>query len=598
MPDDAEKDAPRRGGGEGQDENESLEEYRKRKIASLEGLGRAGGVYVPPFKLQRLQKELANKQGEEAQRQAWEALRKSINGLVNKVNADNMKLMIGEVLQENLVRGRGLFARAVIRAQMASPTFTHVYACLVALVNSRLPEIGDLIIRRVILQFRRAYKRNDKIVLTAAVQFLAHLFNQKVVSEFLILQVGMLLLDKVTDDSIEVCCSFLQQCGQILEEVSAQGARAVTERLRLILREGLASQRTQYVIEGLMETRRTKYKEFPGIIEQLDLLDEDDQLTHEVDLMAKDIKGEEVTNVFHAQSPEDWERDNKAWEKLSAKLLGKESDDDDDDDDDDSDSSSDSDGAPAVEQKTTEIKDNTAQDLVNLRRNIYLVIQSSLGFEECVHKILKLQMNEGDEKEIVTMLIDSCAMQKSYDKFFTLIMERLARLKPDIYVPLCDNAFLSQLDSAHRLETNKLRNIAKFFSHLMYTDAVTWSLLAHLELTESGTTSSSRIFIKILFQDLSENLGAKKLHARMKDEELQPYVRGLFQEGNVKDMRFCINFFSAVGLGFLTEDLRERLSQMQQAGKSGLNIHAKAESSSGSDSDSDSDSSSSSSSSS
>ena len=39
--------------------------------------------------------------------------------------------------------------------------------------------------------------------------------------------------------------------------------------------------------------------------------------------------------------------------------------DDDDDDDDDSDSSSsDSDAGPAVEQKTTEIKDNTAQDLV------------------------------------------------------------------------------------------------------------------------------------------------------------------------------------------------------------------------------------------
>merc|ERR1711937_591336 len=206
-------------------------------------------------------------------------------------------------------------------------------------------------------------------------------------------------------------------------------------------------------------------------------------------------------------------------------------------------------------------------------------------------------INEGDEKEIVTMLIDSSAMQKTWDKFFTLIMERLARLKPDVYVPLCDNAFLSQLDAAHRLETNKLRNISKFFSHLMYTDAVTWSLLAHLELTESGTTSSSRIFIKILFQDLSENLGAKNLHARMKDEELQPYVRGLLQEGNVKDMRFCINFFSAIGLGFLTEDLRERLQQMMHAGKSGLQLHAKAESSSSS-SDSDSDSSSSSSSSS
>ena len=35
-----------------------------------------------------------------------------------------------------------------------------------------------------------------------------------------------------------------------------------------------------------------------------------------------------------------------------------------------------------------------------------------------MHKILKLQINEGDEKEIVTMLIDSCAMQKSRQHSF------------------------------------------------------------------------------------------------------------------------------------------------------------------------------------
>merc|ERR1719335_668932 len=182
--------------GETKDEDNDLEEYRKRKIAQVESLGRAGGVYIPPFKLARLQEEIENKTSPEFQRQAWEALRKSINGLVNKVNVSNIKNLVEELFQENLVRGRGLFVRSVVRAQMASPGFTHVFAALVSIINSKLPEIGDLLIRRVILQFRRAYKRNDKIVTIAVIKFMAHLVNQKVVSELLALHIATLLLER------------------------------------------------------------------------------------------------------------------------------------------------------------------------------------------------------------------------------------------------------------------------------------------------------------------------------------------------------------------------------------------------------------------
>ncbi len=52
----------------------------------------------------------------------------------------------------------------------------------------------------------------------------------------------------------------------------------------------------------------------------------------------------------------------------------------------------------------------------------------------------------------------------------------------------------------HRLETNKLRNLAKFFAHLLATDALPWAVLSVLRLTEQDTTSASRIFIKYLFQ--------------------------------------------------------------------------------------------------
>lgn len=50
--------------------------------------GRTGGVYIPPFKLAQMQKdaETMGKATKEYQRIAWEALRKSINGLINKAS--------------------------------------------------------------------------------------------------------------------------------------------------------------------------------------------------------------------------------------------------------------------------------------------------------------------------------------------------------------------------------------------------------------------------------------------------------------------------------------------------------------------------------
>ena len=126
-------------------------------------LGKSGGVYIPPFKLARMMKEVEDKSSLEYQRLTWDALRKSINGLVNKVNAANIKNIIPELFSENLIRGRGLFCRSCMKSQMASPGFTHVFAALVAVVNTKFPEVGDLLLRRIVLQLKRAYKRNDKV---------------------------------------------------------------------------------------------------------------------------------------------------------------------------------------------------------------------------------------------------------------------------------------------------------------------------------------------------------------------------------------------------------------------------------------------------
>jgi pre-mRNA-splicing factor CWC22 len=47
--------------------------------------GRAGGAYIPPFRLARMMAEIDDKNSAAAQKLSWEALRKSLNGLINKV---------------------------------------------------------------------------------------------------------------------------------------------------------------------------------------------------------------------------------------------------------------------------------------------------------------------------------------------------------------------------------------------------------------------------------------------------------------------------------------------------------------------------------
>lgn len=56
--------------------------------------------------------------------------------------------------------------------------------------------------------------------------------------------------------------------------------------------------------------------------------------------------------------------------------------------------------------------------MIAFRRTVYLTINSSLDFEECAHKLLKMQMKPGQEVELCHMFLDCCTQQRTYEKFF------------------------------------------------------------------------------------------------------------------------------------------------------------------------------------
>jgi pre-mRNA-splicing factor CWC22 len=72
-----------------------------------------------------------------------------------------------------------------------------------------------------------------------------------------------------------------------------------------------------------------------------------------------------------------------------------------------------------------------------------------------------------------------------------------------------EEAFNTYYTAIHRYETNRLRNIAKFFGHLFTTDSISWMVFECVKINEDDTTSSSHIFVKIMMQEMMEGMGLK-----------------------------------------------------------------------------------------
>jgi pre-mRNA-splicing factor CWC22 len=554
-----------------------------------------GGVYVPPHLRKAVR---AEENTEEAQREAWEALRKGINAVVNKVNAGNIVAIIPELFRCNLVRGRGLLCRAVQKAQMASPGFTHVYAALIAVINTKLPEIGELLLKRLIVSFKRAYKRNNKVVAVAAAKFLGHLVNQQVAHEIIALQLLALLLERPTDDSVEVAVSFTKEVGALLGSVSPAGLNAAFERFRGILQDhdGSLDMRTQYLIEGLFVVRKAKFVDFPSVQPDLDLVESTDQITHDLALDAEEMDGqtEELADVFALDG--EYAKNEVLWEDIAKEALGGEAGGDGDgggrrDDGgegDEGEGERDGDGAAVVDAEDAriqgevgadgtgapsaavgynvgggrghadEILDMTEGDLVNLRRTIYLTIMSSLSHEEAGHKLMKMSIPRGAEGELASMLIECCSQERSFLKYYALLAGRFCMIARP-YQEAFDAAFAQQYAGIHRLETGRLRNVGKFFAHLLAADALPWTALEYLSLSEESTNPSSRIFLKVLFQELAEYMGLGPLRDRLCDPDMADVFAGLLPRDDLRSTRFAINFFTSIGLGGLTDGMREFL---------------------------------------
>ena len=219
---------------------------------------------------------------------------------------------------------------------------------------------------------------------------------------------------------MEIAVNLTRECGAHLEEMNPAIASAIYDEFRRLLHDSDLENRTQYMIEVIFQIRKDKYRDHLAVKDELDLVEEEDMITHRIGL-DDEINTQDSLNVFK-YDPE-YEESEETYKSLKAEILGET-----DGDDSEYESGSSSEGEEAAEERTLEIKDQTNTDLVNLRRTIYLTIMSSSQAEEACHKLMKLSLPAGQESELCSMIIECNSQSRTYEKFYGLIGERFAKI--------------------------------------------------------------------------------------------------------------------------------------------------------------------------
>jgi pre-mRNA-splicing factor CWC22 len=544
--------------------------------------------YVPPHRRKEQHAPAAppTHEDEQHQRDMWDALRRGIIGIVNKVSLINIKSCVVELFRENIVRGRGVLTRALIRACIADPAMAPTLAALASVVTKEFPAIGQLLLARLVDGWQKAFKRRDFTRMSQLNSFFAQLYVFGVIDGQVVYQllVTYLLAPCRREEDIDLAADLFRDTFRVLSVRSPAEFHTVLLqpfRQQLAIDEPALKlpPRSMAVVESCLRTvqewQREKLKVEPIPVE-LQLVEPGEQaVLSDVDL-EQTYNTEEALDRF-VYDP-DFEANEALFEESRCAILGP------DWEQELLEAAAAADAALEEETNAVVAADESAsgakelseteklqqlaadQELRQLKKEIFVKIKSSARADEAAHKIM-LGYKPGTEATICNMVIESSCEEETYREMYAMIAQRLC-ITSAKFQPFFIAALESKYADADNVLEMQLQHTAFIEALLLRTGSIHWGpALGKYDLFCS--TPSQRVYLQFMLKQLASTMGVEALRKRLsQDRELQPHIAGLFPREPVKAER-AINIYGAMGLPELAADLRKwwedaRLSQLQQ----------------------------------
>lgn len=570
------------------------------------------------------------------QQQRWKSLKRTINEKVDLLSIDNVAETSRSLFQVNISKGKGLLVRQIMKRSLDDGSRNPQLAQFTQAVSRSIPEVGALLVKRLVLRFKQAFLSNDLNACATTLDFLGHLVASRVVNEILALEILQLLLRRPNEHTTDLACSFLNVVGHILKQESPEALDIILDRLNGAIHDNPHTPNHQRLFssnydvdlvvdpgsneplfiqldevmhaelacnvfsfdknfdanENIYQSRR------PGEVylsvddtepsrlhvPQMDPCQRVESSRHADDNQPQGFSGESLLDAIMQNNTHHPHHAQQLAERGTAEGTLK-------------DSMSATNNTPQTAKQDADenervisaaltvteaaraltvtrpliVKDMSEQERMGHQKTIYLTIMSSMSADEAVHKLLRLRIgNLAQEKRqlLGDILIKCCIQEKTYSKYFGVVGEKLCRMSREWHATFAQ-LFAQYYNEIDQYETNGLRNVGKFFGHMLASDSLAIEAsLCVVRLSEENTTSAGRVMLKFVFQEMVEELGVPELEARfVKDTFVKTEINGLFPAVNLTPddcnrLRFAINFFTAIGLGVLTQEMRRELQAL------------------------------------
>jgi hypothetical protein len=163
----------------------------------------------------------------------------------------------------------------------------------------------------------------------------------------------------------------------------------------------------------------------------------------------------------------------------------------------------------------------------DVRRAIFCVLVTSEDYQDAFANLMKLQLKNKQDREIVHVLLHCCLQEKQYNEYYGLLADKLCNFDHN-YKETFKYALWDKLKQVDELPSRSLVNLSSFYAKLMSTHAVSLSVLKVVDfesLSAKGVRPSSaflasprsRSYFLLILDRFLPTLVHKFVHCRSRD---------------------------------------------------------------------------------
>ncbi|KAH9503295.1 Nucleolar MIF4G domain-containing protein 1 [Bulinus truncatus] len=446
------------------------------------------GTYIPPAK------RILYSAGQN------EVLRKKLNGLINKVNEGSMKAVSSQIEALYLDNSRAdvnetmfnIITESVVTPVAYPERLTTELAMLIAILNSNVgSEVGAFFIQKLAKKFDDLLHEPDYgrgKIMENVLLLMANLFNFKLFHCKLIFDIMDKFVSTFGARDIEVLLLLLKSVGfklrkddparlkQVILDIQAKG-RAMENSC-----EQAMQTRIHFILDILVAIRNNNVRKIPNY--------DTSHLEHLQKIIKNFIKvqREEELNItledlLKADQVGRWWIVGSAWEGRKDSSQGLK----------EAKSKTEASETGTFSKQMIKLAKQQGMN-TDIRRHVFCILGTSEDYEDAFARLVRMGLNQSQEREIIHVLLHCCLNEKDYNPFYGFLAEKFCvfdrRFMITVQFSIWDK--FKEIDKMDSLSRTKLGHL---ISHLIASKALSLSVF---KVVEFGMESKKMIRLLVL----------------------------------------------------------------------------------------------------